>query len=111
MTDFGQIIDRMEQIQLKLNTLTMRLNFAEKDLAQAKYENDELKKKLKTQNPNLVATSQDIEVNNEKDFDKRDFFHKLVKNYSNDGATQEQLRTLLEEYIKDIDHSIALLSN
>lgn len=110
MAEPMSILERLENIQHKVNEITMRLSFAEKDLRAAQEENAELKKQIKIlqAKPKPEAA---LPGNLEKDFQKSEIFHKLVLNYSNDGASAEQMRALLEEYIKDIDQCIALLSN
>jgi chromosome segregation ATPase len=108
--EIQNILDRMEAIQLKMNELTMRLSYAERDLAEAHAENESLKKRLKQAN----APTTNTDINQQylpKHLEKSEIFHKLVLNYSQDELQKEQLSVLIEEYIKDIDNCISTLSN
>ncbi len=110
MIDQNQILLRFHTFQGKLNDLVNKLNDAQEKLAIFEQENILLKNTVKQQDQNL-KNLQKNQVNQQKDFVKNDFFHKLVKNYNGSSADSTDLKRTLDEYIKEIDVCIATLSN
>jgi chromosome segregation ATPase len=108
--DSEQILHQFDVIQNRLKSLVFQLQKAEEKLKNAEEENVLLKSTLKTQELNL-KNLQKNQGNEQKDFQKREFFAKLVQNTGGTSDDSSELKKALDDYIKEIESCIAKLSN
>lgn len=108
--DSKQILLKFETIQSRLKLLVSKLQESEEKLKNAEIENAQLKATVKQQELNL-KNLQKNQGNEQKDFQKREFFAKLVQNTGGLSGDTPELKKALDEYIKEIESCIAKLSN
>lgn len=108
--DSTQVLLQFENLQNRVKLLVSKLKESENNLQIALIENTELKNTVKIQEQNL-KTLQKNQGNEQKDFQKREFFAKLVQNTGGSSAEKVELKKALDDYIKEIDNCIAVLSN
>jgi hypothetical protein len=108
--DSNQILLKFETIQSRLKEVVFRMNLADEKLKKAEEENISLKSLIKQQEVSL-KNLQKNQGNQQKDYVKKEFFHKLVTNTGSSSDDKDDLKRTLDEYIKEIENCIATLSN
>lgn len=110
MNNSSQILLQFDALQGRIKYLVNTLKEIQEKLAIAENENVVLKAALKSQELNL-KNLQKNQVNEQKDFRKREIFAKLVQNTGGLEGDTSDLKKTLDEYIKEIESCIAQLSN
>jgi hypothetical protein len=108
--DSNQILLKFETIKSRLSELVFKLNDTEEKLRKTEEEIVRLKNLIKQQELSLKNLHK-TKGNEQKDFVKKEFFHKLVKNTGSSSDDKDDLKRTLDEYIKEIESCIAQLSN
>lgn len=108
--DSNQILLKFETIQSRLNELVLKLNLTLEKLKKSEEENNSLKILIKQQEQSLKNLHK-TQGNQQKDFVKKEFFHKLANNTGSSSDDKDDLKRTLDEYIKEIESCIAKLSN
>ena len=110
MMNTNQILVQFDNLQRRIELLVQQLNDSEKKLETAENELQLLRTSLKQQELNL-KNLQKNQGNQQKDFQKREFFSKLVQNTGGISGDSSELKKALDNYIKEIESCIAQLSN
>jgi hypothetical protein len=108
--DSEQILHQIDVLQNRLKSMVLLLNKTDGKLKIVEEENLLLKATLKTQELNF-KNLQKNQGNEQKDFQKREIFAKLVQNTGGTSDNTSDLKKALDDYIKEIESCIAKLSN
>ncbi len=110
MNNASQILLQFDALQGRIKYLANNLKEIKEKLEIAENENNVLKASLKTQET-ILKNLQKNQVNEQKDFQKREIFAKLVQNTGGLKGDTSELKKTLDDYIKEIESCIAQLSN
>jgi septal ring factor EnvC (AmiA/AmiB activator) len=110
MMNAEDILYQFETLKKRVEMLAMKIKETERKLKASENENIELKNTIKQLELNL-KNLQKNQGNQQKDFQKREFFTKLVQNTGGVSDDTSELKKTLDNYIKEIESCIAKLSN
>jgi hypothetical protein len=110
MNNSSQILLHLDALEGRIQYLVNQLKDAQEKLALSENENTLLKTAIKNQEV-ILKNLQKNQVNEQKDFRKREIFAKLVQNTGGLEGDTSEIKKTLDNYIKEIESCIAQLSN